>query len=309
MDEETGEERKRGCLEGKDTNMLFSLALGTVFVIIFAAGFYPFMWGPENGEVVVVLPSGYFHYHGHVFMEKLGLANVTQVMPSLHVSTRSYTYRDVSTIARALGIANPSVFEKDGYFYVSSDSGTLVVYKNGRNISYRGAALPGRSIAVSDQKLIEMANRYIENLSIAVPYGVNLVPHIAGGIPENGTNGTYLAREIDYQAYFMGYPVELYVKITLGDDGRVYSFYSSPVIVEYRDFVRIKSLSSVYRDMEKSGYPVPVAPSLIHRVVVGGVSQGYVYVGGELYPAYFMDTRVFYGYDQYMDYVAVAYVK
>ncbi len=296
-------------LENRDTNMLLSLAVGAIFVIILASGLYPFVGTPAPHSVGVFVPEGSAIYHGKVTLEKEPLLNLTYVVPNLKPGHRNYTYKEVSQIAKGLGMRFPAVFDKGEFYFVSTQNATLIVYKDGRGISYHNSNISSTNMSMSDEQIISLANKYLSNLTLALPYGVRLVPHIEGGILAADSRSVYVAKKVVYNAYFQDYIMSFSVSMVISSSGAIYSFNSTPVIVTFNDYEKIASFAAVYPRIMNHGLPVPVNISSIHKVLIYEVNQGYALVDNNLYPSYILKTRVLYGYDNYVDEEIITYVK
>jgi len=293
----------RAWCRGRDTDMLWSLALGAAFVVVLAGGLYPLMWGTVSGQFYMV--SEYSEvYHGKIYLNKPGLMNVTEVVPHLKAYHRNYTYREVSEIAKALGMPYPVVFERGNYYIVSSGNATLMVEKNGEQVTYFVHTEPTGNTTMSDSAVEKVAEEYLKNLKIALPWGVELVPHVVvGGVPVPGHSNLYRTKIVKYYAYFQNYRVGLKVTIEIDSKGKIYRFNSTPLIVEPSGYIRISSFTAAYRWLENTGIPVPVRNTSVRSVVVEDVEMGYVLYGGDtLLPGYILHTRVFYDVDNYVDY-------
>ena len=272
------------------------IAVGVVVSLFFDSGTV------NDNYHYLSAPGGAYHYTGEIKINKNAIIPNLNTIPNLILSHRSFSYDDVMALANKFGMKNPRMYEYSNYYDVSTGDASLSVYKNGYKITYTRENVEIINITMDDDKLIEIANGYLNEFKEYIPSNVNIKVHSVINdrfdetVFDNGTIvDVYYTKDVIYDCYYNGYFVGLILKVELDHNGNLAGFETMPVKVVQDGYINVKSFNEVRRWMEDD-LPVTIPPKLIKYVEIRSVTFGYLPVptsyGAKFEPAYIVNIHI-----------------
>ncbi len=272
------------------------IAIGVILGIFFSSG------AVNNDFNYLSAPAGAYHYASEIKISKSAVIPHVNTIPNLILSHKSFSYDNTKNIADKFDMKNPRINEYSDYYDASTGNASLSVYKNGYKIAYIKEKVDMVNVTMNDDKLIEVANGYLDRFKEYIPSNVNIKVHSVVNdrfdetVFDNGTIiDVYYTKDVIYDCYYKGYFVGLILKVELDHNGNLAGFETMPVKVIQNGYINIKSFSNVHKWME-SGLPVTVPPKLIKSVEIRNVTIGILPTpttfGAKFVPAYIVNIHI-----------------
>ena len=294
----------------------YGIVMGVIIVLALFVSLFLYPAFPQGEFTYVNAPQSGNSYAGPVNIPKSLDIPGDLWMPNFDIKGKQYSTGDVMALAEKFGMHCGSVDDGGEFYEVNSANATLIVHKHGLYLRYCLRDVPIRNVTLSKEEIIDVAEKYLDTYSFALPQGVSLkFDGISTGrfFQVNGTRVNYTMK-VDYSAHFRNYLVDLPVSIEIDSRGKLVGLNSETVSVEMRDFVVIPSFREALEWMESHGIPLPQEYDNLYNVTLVNVTEGYALSledGGKLMPAYYVviSIRDFYGVeiDSFSFYVAWNY--
>ncbi len=254
----------------------------------------------ENLEYINI-PSGAYKYAGEIKIGKNVNFPKYSEIPQLSIHFQNFTYEDAKDMAiRLFSMKILEIYNTSNSYDVKGVNASLSVRKNGYKVFYdkNDAALEKRSVDMSNEKLIEIANESLNKFKEILPKNVEIKFYkVIDGRSEYGEgndNGVVYTKSVEYKCYYEGFFVGLILEVEVDARGNLAGFQSMPASIEKVGRIKIVAFQEVFNWM-KDQLPVPVDPDQIKSVELRDVLFSYLPTpidGGKLNPAYIISIQI-----------------